>query len=72
MGILKDKFRKCFQKPWSGIYSTEIFSKMVLDKWSWTWRKKELVGFQKALVITKCSLRTINPCNHITPVLDGA
>jgi hypothetical protein len=35
--------RKCFQKPWSSVYSTEMFSKMVLDKWSWTWRKKELV-----------------------------
>jgi hypothetical protein len=23
------KFRKCFQKPWSSTYSTEMFSKMV-------------------------------------------
>jgi hypothetical protein len=37
-------FRNCFQKPWSSVYSIEMFSKMVLDKWSWTWRKKELVA----------------------------
>jgi hypothetical protein len=29
-------------------------------------------GFQKTLVITKCSLRTIYLCNHITSVWDGA
>jgi hypothetical protein len=32
----------------------------------------EEVGFKMILVITKCSLRTINPCNHITLVWDGA
>jgi hypothetical protein len=29
-------------------------------------------GFHMTLVITRCSLRTINPCNHITLVWDGA
>jgi hypothetical protein len=33
---------------------------------------KEVGGFQMTLVITKRSLRTITPCNHITPVWDGA
>jgi hypothetical protein len=28
MATLKEKFRKCFQKPWSSIYSTEMFTKM--------------------------------------------
>jgi hypothetical protein len=28
----RKKIQKCFQKPWSSIYSTEMFSKMVLDK----------------------------------------
>jgi hypothetical protein len=32
-------------------------------------KDKGVGGFQMKLVITKCSLRTINPCNHITPVL---
>jgi hypothetical protein len=33
---------------------------------------KEVGGFQMTLVITKRSLRTITPCNHITPVWDEA
>jgi hypothetical protein len=32
MGTLKEKFRKCFRKPWSSIYSIEMFSKVVLAK----------------------------------------
>jgi hypothetical protein len=27
----KTNFKKCFQKPWSSSYSTEMFSKMVLE-----------------------------------------
>jgi hypothetical protein len=30
------------------------------------------VSFQMTLVITKCSLKIINPCNHITLVWDEA
>jgi hypothetical protein len=33
---------------------------------------KEVGGFQMTLVITKHSLGTITPCNHITQVWDGA
>jgi hypothetical protein len=25
--------KNAFEKPWGNIYSTEMFSKMVLDKW---------------------------------------
>jgi hypothetical protein len=50
----------------------KCFQKWFLDKWSSSWRKKELVVLLKTLVITKCLLRTINPCNHITPLWDGA
>jgi hypothetical protein len=32
MGTLKEKFRQCFLKPWSSIYSTKMFFKNVLDK----------------------------------------
>jgi hypothetical protein len=32
MGTLKEKFRKCFRKPWSSIYSIEIFSKWFSTK----------------------------------------
>jgi hypothetical protein len=52
LGTLKEKFRKCFRKPWSSIYSTEMFSKMVLCKWSWTWRKTELVVLQKGIGVS--------------------
>jgi hypothetical protein len=33
---------------------------------------KGVMGFQKTLVITKCLLITIYPCNHITLVWDRA
>jgi hypothetical protein len=45
-----------------------MFSKMVLTKM----KDKGDGGFYMTLVITKRSLRTINPCSHITPVWDGA
>jgi hypothetical protein len=45
-----------------------MFSKMVLTKME----DKGDGDFYMTLVITKRSLRTINPCNHITPVWDGA
>jgi hypothetical protein len=31
MGTVIEKFQKYFRKPWSSIYSTEMFS-----KWFWT------------------------------------
>jgi hypothetical protein len=67
-GNTQRKFIKCFQKPWDSSYPTEMFSKMVLTKME----DKGDGGFYMTLVITKCSLRTINPCSHITPVWDGA
>jgi hypothetical protein len=49
---------KCFQNGFGPM-------EMIMDD-------KGVGGFQMTLVITKCSLRTIYPCNHITPVWDGA
>jgi hypothetical protein len=49
-----------------------MFSKMVFEQMEVTMEDKGVGGFQMTLVITKCSLRTIEPCNHITPVWDGA
>jgi hypothetical protein len=45
-GTLKEKFRKCFRKPWCSIYSIEMFSKMVLDQ-------KELGMEEKGVVVFK-------------------
>jgi hypothetical protein len=46
MGKLSEKFRKWFQKSWSSIYSTEVFS-----KWFWTnkvgYGRKGVGGFIK-------------------------
>jgi hypothetical protein len=53
MGALKENFRKCFRKPWSSIYSTELFMKMVLYYWRWELKEKEFVSFQMTLVITR-------------------
>jgi hypothetical protein len=72
MGTLKRILGKCFRKPWGSIYSTEMFSKMVFEQMEVTMEDKGVGGFQMTLVITKCSLRIIKPCNHITPIWDGA
>jgi hypothetical protein len=50
MGKLSEKFRKWFRKPWSSIYSTEMFSKGFWDKWNRDMEGKELVVLEKALV----------------------
>jgi hypothetical protein len=48
-------FENVFRKPWSSIYSTEMFlGKYVLEKWSWTWELKELVIYKSGIVY-KCS-----------------
>jgi hypothetical protein len=57
-----------FPKTLGCTYPTEVISKMVLIKM----KDKGDGGFYMTLVITRRSLRTINPCNHITPVWDGA
>jgi hypothetical protein len=50
-----------------------MFSKVVFGQIEMTMEEKEVGGFyKKTLVITKCSLKSINPCNHIIPVWDGA
>jgi hypothetical protein len=46
MRTLKQKFQKCFRKPWSSTYLTEMFSKMVLDQ-------KELGMEEKGVVVFK-------------------
>jgi hypothetical protein len=73
VGTLKEKFRKSFQKPWSTIYSTEMFTKMVfLDNWSWAWRKEEWWFSKERTLVIMYSPGAINPCNRITLVWDGA
>jgi hypothetical protein len=68
LGTLKESFQKCFRKPWGSTYSTEVISKMIFNQNG----GQGDGGFHMTLVITRRSLRTINPCNHITPVWDGA
>jgi hypothetical protein len=57
-----------FEKPWGSTYPTEMFKKNGFEQME----DKGVGGFQMTLVITRRSLRTINPCYHITPVWDGA
>jgi hypothetical protein len=59
LGTLKESSENAFKN----LVSKNGFEQM---------KDKGVGGFQMTLVITKCSLRTINPCNHITPVWDGA
>jgi hypothetical protein len=68
LGTLNESLRKYFRKPWGSNYPTEVISKMVFVKME----DKEMVVFNMALVITRRSLRTINPCNHTTLGWGGA
>jgi hypothetical protein len=68
----KKNFENVFENL--GVVSTPLNCFL---KWFWTNKfghegKGVVVLKEKTLVITKCSLRTINPCNHITLVWDGA
>jgi hypothetical protein len=69
LGTLYEGLQKCFRKPWGSNYPTEVISKMVFFV---KMEDKEMVVLNMTLVITRRSLRTINPCNHITLVWDGA
>jgi hypothetical protein len=73
MGTLKEKFRKCFQKPWSSIYSTKMFSKVVsFEQMEVTMEEKGVGGFQMTLLITRYPPEQLTRANTITLVWDGA
>jgi hypothetical protein len=72
LGILSGKiFRKCFRTPWSSCYSIEMFTNgfinMELDMGG-----EGVGGFRENGIVYKCSPNQLLPCNHITPVWDGA
>jgi hypothetical protein len=69
LGTLKVGLQNVFRKPWGSTYPTEVISK---NRFYIKLEDKEMMIFQMTLVITRRSLRTIIPCNHITPVWDGA
>jgi hypothetical protein len=68
LGILSGKD---FKKPWSSCYSIEMFTNgfinMELDMGD-----GGVGGFMKNGIVYKCSPNQLLPCNHITPVWDGA
>jgi hypothetical protein len=66
-----ERFRKCFRKPWSSHYSTEMFSNCFINM-ELDMRDKGLGGFMKSGIVYKCSPNQLLPCNHIAPVWDGA
>jgi hypothetical protein len=67
LGILSGRFRK----PWSSCYSIEMFPNgfinMELDMGD-----EGVGGFLENGIVYKCSPNQLPPCNHITPVWDGA
>jgi hypothetical protein len=67
----RESFENDFRKPWSSLYSTEMFSNdfeiMELDM-----GVKGDGGFTKSGSVHKCSPNQLPPCNHITSVWDGA
>jgi hypothetical protein len=67
----KKKFKNVFE--YLGVVYTPLksFQKCFLDKRSWLWRKKS-GGFKERTLVIIYSPGGINPCNHITPVWDGA
>jgi hypothetical protein len=69
LGTLKESLQNVFRKPWGSTYPTEV----IFEKWFlYQTGGQGDGGFQMTLVITRRSLRTIIPCNHITLVWDGA
>jgi hypothetical protein len=44
---LSEKCQKWFQKPWSSIYSTKIFSRLFWDRWNLGYGRKELVVLER-------------------------
>jgi hypothetical protein len=53
MGKLSEEFRKWFQKPWSSIYSTEVFTKGFLGQMeTWGYGRKELVVLEKGIGVS--------------------
>jgi hypothetical protein len=67
----RESFENCLQKPWSSIYSTEMisngFRNMKMDLGA-----TRVGSFIKDGIVYKCSPNQLLPCNHITPVWDGA
>jgi hypothetical protein len=47
MGTLKEKFQICFRKPWSIIYCTEMFSKVVYGQIELDMEEKGVVVLKK-------------------------
>jgi hypothetical protein len=72
MGTLKRFLKNVFENL--GVVSTPLkcFQKNGFGPMEMIMEDKGVGSFQKGLVITKCSLRTIYPRNHINPVWDGA
>jgi hypothetical protein len=70
MGTLKGNFENVFENL--GVVSTPLkcFHNWFLDKRSWKMEEKGVGGFTNE--ITRVYLGSINPCNHITLVWDGA
>jgi hypothetical protein len=68
--------RKSFENGFEnlGIVSTPL--KCFLNDFgtngNWDMEGKELVVLEKGIGVSLLSLEAINPCNHITPVWDGA
>jgi hypothetical protein len=71
LGILSGKIFENVRTPWSRCYSIEMFTNgfinMELDMGG-----EGVGGFLKNGIVYKCSPNQLLPCNHITPVWDGA
>jgi hypothetical protein len=52
MGKLSEKFQKWFQKPWSSICSTEMFSKWFWTNGNWIMEGKESVVLKKDIGVS--------------------
>jgi hypothetical protein len=74
LGTLKWDFENDFENLGMECYSIDGFQRYEFENKVGMYIPELEAGVfsEMTLVITKCSLRTINPCNHITLVWDGA
>jgi hypothetical protein len=67
----RESIENCHRKPWSSIYSTKMFSNgfrnMKMDLGA-----TGVGSFLKDGIVYKFLPNQLLPCNHITPVWDGA
>jgi hypothetical protein len=68
----KKSFENVFENLGVVLTPLKCFKKWFWTKRSWAWRKNVWWFSKEKMLVIMYSPGAINPCNHITPVWDGA